>query len=1093
MKSHRINRAGREHGVALVTTVIVVAVLAVVAAAFMQSTTVDRLSARSVGNHYRAKLAAEAAAAAAQSMVVRLIQRYPDSVTVWQNIGGVNTNEATVLYVRALSNNTSAAASPGMFGNQVAILARPLVSLTGLLTNTNIQLFPLNVLSNALPFDASADPGTMVNLNATNNVQPRAFIGIRTIASTNTNADTPVLYEAPKAAAQWVYIGEKPGPTNPNNPAVARFAFWVEDESFKLNLNIAGSGARNNNSLGLSAREARVNGALLSSSNAALRNISFDQFIAARNTAPGSNFMTLRTAAFLAGLTATNAESAELVESNGIAVDEFRFLTTVHSAGLDLSRGGFKRFNINSVTNSITASRDTNIIRTNLDRIIAAITNTNAAPLFGQRFYRLDATPTSVNATNSVTNTHPRIYLQKIAANILDYVDADNQPTIVANNASNSIIAGPPSEPIAPLGGGRDGPSSVAAIGVENVPRLQEYALHAKILAMNPIGFSSANPPSGSPSANFEFTIDHYFEFWNAGTRDIVVGNDGDTNTDDLGPTFLKVLNQPPLGANVNPPIPRGRDFEVSVPAGTRFPAGRVTVLTTAPTNGINSRFTRANIVSLEAPIAVRRYVGTTGDVASYPGTSIGSTNRFFTVALGSDVTVNSPPFRNDYETEMLLRNDVGHIESFIGLPIGKSSSGGSGNALDLAVTNITALGGSDTLFVRGGSLRGNASATSFPFSAEGDPRALNEQLEFTVYQSSGVGNANDQTRFYNTMTDGNLGNSTVGGPQAAAFVRPDRWPDLSANVADAANAPLVVRNNAMLSVGELGHLTDPARALGFGGAVYSRGGGRTLRIGQPELASWFDGRQTNASRTWASWRLADIFTTTTTLSAGTVLDSQGNLTNAAGVVRGRTNSSGVVLSIPGLINPNGLLRDNGAALRAALFGLRYEPSPAGAFQIENLTNNINTLITNIASRLSGAIAAGLPAGSINAFWERGEISQISLLNSGSALVGVNMSNVFDRGREELVRRSVEMLTTRGSVFTVYAVGEALQGSNVTGTVRLKQTFQIEPQFQFTAPGRPGGPPEYADDSFSLQAARINRRFSAPTNYTTRILQTAYE
>jgi hypothetical protein len=99
-------------------------------------------------------------------------------------------------------------------------------------------------------------------------------------------------------------------------------------------------------------------------------------------------------------------------------------------------------------------------------------------------------------------------------------------------------------------------------------------------------------------------------------------------------------------------------------------------------------------------------------------------------------------------------------------------------------------------------------------------------------------------------------------------------------------------------------------------------------------------------------------------------------------------------------------------------------------------------------------------------------------------------SNVFDRGREELVRRSVEMITTRGSVFTVYAIGQALQvassATNVLSTARLRQTFQIEPKFQFTG--------DYGNDSFSPgQSLRVTRRFSAPTNYTVRVLATSYD
>jgi hypothetical protein len=99
------------------------------------------------------------------------------------------------------------------------------------------------------------------------------------------------------------------------------------------------------------------------------------------------------------------------------------------------------------------------------------------------------------------------------------------------------------------------------------------------------------------------------------------------------------------------------------------------------------------------------------------------------------------------------------------------------------------------------------------------------------------------------------------------------------------------------------------------------------------------------------------------------------------------------------------------------------------------------------------------------------------------------MANAIDRGREELIRRSIEMITPRGSVFTVYAIGQTLQVAssvtNVLSTARLRQTFQIEPKFQFTA--------DYGNDSFATNAIRITRRFSAPTNYTVRVLATSYD
>jgi Tfp pilus assembly protein PilX len=58
-----------QQGVALVVTVLVVAMLAVVAVAMMQSTSIDRLSSRSVANYYRAQLAAEAGLAEAVALI----------------------------------------------------------------------------------------------------------------------------------------------------------------------------------------------------------------------------------------------------------------------------------------------------------------------------------------------------------------------------------------------------------------------------------------------------------------------------------------------------------------------------------------------------------------------------------------------------------------------------------------------------------------------------------------------------------------------------------------------------------------------------------------------------------------------------------------------------------------------------------------------------------------------------------------------------------------------------------------------------------------------------------------------------------------
>lgn len=1053
-----------ERGVALVSTMIVLAVLAIVAVAFMQSATTDRISSRSGTNYYQAQLAAQAGAAVARGTLVTLFARYPDSVTVWQNVGGGQTNEATVLYARSNVAQPNTPARPGQFDAGVSFVGIPLLS--------GAQTVPLSGISNAMPFD----PANMVNLNATNSSRTEPLVGTRSM----TNPGAPV------AAGQWLYISRFGGETNATNPPIARYAYWVEDESFKVNVNVATNGPRGTDSLGLSPAEVRLDGSWSSAGNPGVASADAATVVADRRSIGESGFPTAATAALAAGLNSTPA------------VADFRFLTTANSAGLDLSRGGFKRVNINTVTNGDK--------REALNRIITAITNSNSAPLFGQRFYRLGNDGASINRINAVTAEHAAIYLQKIAANIYDYIDNDDQPTVISNNAVFSLATGRPSLGVSAVGGGLDGTNPVAAMGVENVPRLQEYAVHMRLRSMrwNPsvgdsFGFFSTNKTNATipapTSANYEIWLDHYFEFWNPGTRDY-------TNSPDA---FLKVFDQPawgPAGA-VSGPITSNNRTSSEIPlidavtgGPIVFPAGRVTVLTTSPLNALNTGpNTGGQLVAPDPSVVVplanvppadRVFTGTTTKIANQDyayepaaavwggGPDFGYDSLFEISMLPRSTTAT------DYRSGVLIGNNQGIIESHVGLPIGviNANAGGalvarvgsSWNRNDLShVGGNIANGQVDN--VRGGGLKGNATngvsvATTKPSPFEGDPRAGLEQLEFLNYTASGGADGNNQTRYFNTIGPGATPvfvNNTFGRPNAN-YVLPTNWSDVSSINPGSINAPLFVRNGPLQTIGELGYLTDPARPYYTAGAipVLARGGARTLRVGQPELAgagtnlAWFTNSQTNASRTWASWRLADIFT----------------VTNA--------------VTIPGLINPNGALRDNGAALRAALFGITFLPSPDGAPTTAGRPANVTNVVTNLIARLTNGPAAGLGPGALNPMWERGEISELSVLNSSAAstlIPGLIMSNAFDRGREELVRRSIEMITTRGSIFTVYAVGQSMQ---VTGTttnfgsqVRLKQTFEITPQIPATG----------ADDAFTDAAAR----FAPVTNFTTRVISMSYD
>ncbi len=106
------------------------------------------------------------------------------------------------------------------------------------------------------------------------------------------------------------------------------------------------------------------------------------------------------------------------------------------------------------------------------------------------------------------------------------------------------------------------------------------------------------------------------------------------------------------------------------------------------------------------------------------------------------------------------------------------------------------------------------------------------------------------------------------------------------------------------------------------------------------------------------------------------------------------------------------------------------------------------------------------------------------IFNTGTDLAtGVNTPTTNDRGREELFRRLVELTTTRGNIFTVYAVGQSLippqPGGTVpiiTSTSQIKVTFRIDPVWN-------GGTPT---DPFDPSA--VTARLRKPDKYAIKIL-----
>jgi len=589
------------------------------------------------------------------------------------------------------------------------------------------------------------------------------------------------------------------------------------------------------------------------------------------------------------------------------------------------------------------------------------------------------------------------MYLERVAANIRDYIDTDSQPTIIDATGPAVRAAGIPTHPIETSGGGTAGTSEVVAIGKERVPFAQEYVFRVRQIAFS---------PRLGALANYTISIDHYIEFWNISNRDITLA--------ELGPNpFLLIADQPGWDAGGLSDIPSdaSRDIKILLSTATRasdnapltsFPAGTATVITTDPTLLPALTPDATHVYYAPIPAGLRTYSGQTQKKSSSE----------LRLNLKTRTTSSS-----DYETEIALGNDFGILESAWGAAALTSTI-----SINIDLTPPENHFDDTKFHMRGASLRGNN--TTSPLATTGDPRTNAEQISFDL---NGATASNDKTRYFDSGLDSTHipANSSLGAPNSF-YVSPALWPDPSSSAQSANTAPGVIANASLTSIGQLGDVFDPVRVAGDSGNILlSRSGGRTLKIGQPD-----DRAGTRFSATWfnSAWRLTDLF-------AAQLVSNVTQPPQPSEVVATPTSR--------GKININGVLRDNGVAFRAAFRSFNFATAPNSAPQlngqafapaeVDNLVAGITTYLTTNGPMM-----------------ERGELSQLPFFNTGTA-GGASMTTANDRGREEIFRRTVEMTTTRSASFTVYAIGEAVR-QDTSGTIttvgqkRLAITFQLEPQ-----------------------------------------------
>ena len=246
----------------------------------------------------------------------------------------------------------------------------------------------------------------------------------------------------------------------------------------------------------------------------------------------------------------------------------------------------------------------------------------------------------------------------------------------------------------------------------------------------------------------------------------------------------------------------------------------------------------------------------------------------------------------------------------------------------------------------------------------------------------------------------------------------PDKIPSPYSENTDAAKAPFVMSKGPMTSLAELGNIFDPAQVDDEGNAPlagspkqskFCAGGGRTLRLGQPEFHA------VNPKVTWdvPGKRGVDLIDLFTVSEPGRQPGTNRVITNSAS------------LGIPGRINVN-------TAPHAVLTSLFTGVAATSDRRFTNSTLSEKAIEKMIAlleehrpySRLSDLSL--LTTNLVNAD------SYIPRLSENIVGSTPPVANVFDRAREEAFGKIIGHCAVQSRTFRIYVIGESLDHAGRT-------------------------------------------------------------
>jgi len=474
----------RESGFALALTLVLMALIVIVVVAYLVSTRIERSTSSVAANRVRAQITAESGLTAA----IHLLKdntRYGNYITAMPAPSPAPSSIYTEIYRPADSTDPNHGTQANDYLRLDNAAGEILVSRGLATTSTGPDPRPLpdvvpSPLASASPFTIPSPSPAFIEERLPPRVSPTPtgnsynFNQIVGVGSTTGRLVQPSPAGSPgppPALGQWVTIRNNATPPE----VVGRYAFFIEDESMKVNVDVAGntSSFRNNDlaSPGPSPAPNQIQeidpGALLPMASPIPNRIVANSTLAALGATGGR----LSTRSTLGLLTEWK-----------ITFPEYAHMTTVVSRDDNTTARGWQRLDLNALAAGLSTPAQKKPIATRIANWIrdAWTGSTQLSGIQGSQLFGNDR------------------WRQQLAANIVDYIAPAGPPTDMGDVTPDASAA--------------PNPTAVAVVGIERIPYLHSIEIIFQALNTSPPPGNSPGPHTSTVKMKLQFRFLNLFE-----------------------------------------------------------------------------------------------------------------------------------------------------------------------------------------------------------------------------------------------------------------------------------------------------------------------------------------------------------------------------------------------------------------------------------------------------------------------------------------------------------------------------------------------------------------------------------------------------